>query len=66
MSVYAGVGVIIGVIELLMVVIAFAYVVQISRKSRGMKLFSRVATANDEECLPSLTSDYSSLPFHKT
>ena len=65
-SVSAGVGVFIGLVEVIMVVIACMYSVQIDRKRREVKMFTRVATANDEEAMPSLTSDYSSLPFHKT
>jgi hypothetical protein len=53
------------VLELSMVMVACAYAIMIRKKRRGIKLFSRSATANDEEGLPSLTSDYSSLPFHK-
>eukprot|EP00092_Neocalanus_flemingeri_P021978 GFUD01023836.1.p1 GENE.GFUD01023836.1~~GFUD01023836.1.p1 ORF type:complete len:294 (+),score=59.87 GFUD01023836.1:67-948(+) len=54
--VYSGVGVLLAVVELITVVLACAYVAQINRRRRRDELFSRAATANDEEYLPSLTS----------
>jgi len=54
--VYSGIGVLLAIVELITVVLACSYIAQISRRRRRNELFSRAATANDEEYLPSLTS----------
>jgi len=54
--VYAGVGVLLALVELVTVVLACAYVAQISRRRRRDELFTRAATANDDEYLPALNN----------
>jgi len=54
--IYSGVGVLLALVELITVVLACSYIAQISRRRRRDELFTRAATANDEEYLPSLTS----------
>jgi len=56
MIIYSGVGVLLAIVELITVVLACSYIAQISRRRRRDELFTRAATANDEEYLPSLTS----------
>jgi len=56
LNVYTGVGVLLAIVELITVAIACAYVAQINRRRRRSDMYSRAATANDEEYLPSLTS----------
>jgi len=57
MIVYACVGVLMAIVELITVVLACAYVAQINRRRRREEMFSRAGTAaHDEEFLPSLTS----------
>jgi hypothetical protein len=57
MIVYSCVGVLLAIVELITVVLACAYVAQISRRRRRDELFSRVGNAaQDDEYLPSLTS----------
>lgn len=59
MIVYAVVGVLLALVELITVVLACSYIAQISRRIRRNKLFSRAASAaNDEDYMPvpSLTS----------
>jgi len=58
---YACVGVLLAIVELVTVVLACAYVAQITRRRRRDEMFSRVGNAAknggpDEEFLPSLTS----------
>jgi len=54
--IYTGVGVLLAIVELITVAIACAYVAQINRRKKRSDMYSRAATANDEEYLPSLTS----------
>eukprot|EP00088_Acartia_fossae_P006473 TRINITY_DN12977_c2_g2_i2.p1 TRINITY_DN12977_c2_g2~~TRINITY_DN12977_c2_g2_i2.p1 ORF type:complete len:316 (+),score=51.26 TRINITY_DN12977_c2_g2_i2:49-948(+) len=59
MIVYACVGVLIAIVEMITVVLACAYIAQISRRRRRDDMFTRAASAavgNDEEYLPALTS----------
>jgi len=56
MFVYCGVGVLLALVELITVVLACAYVAQIGRRKRRNEMFTRAATADDQEFLPSLTS----------
>jgi len=56
MIIYSGVGVLLAIVELITVVLACSYIAQITRRRRRDELFTRAATANDEEYLPSLTS----------
>ena len=61
--VYACTGVLIAMLELTLVLLACVYSAQIGRRGRNM--LRRTPADHHEECLPSMTSDYSSLPFHK-
>eukprot|EP00090_Calanus_glacialis_P025919 TRINITY_DN4064_c0_g1_i1.p1 TRINITY_DN4064_c0_g1~~TRINITY_DN4064_c0_g1_i1.p1 ORF type:complete len:293 (-),score=61.48 TRINITY_DN4064_c0_g1_i1:349-1227(-) len=54
--VYSGVGVLLAIVELITVVLACSYIAQISRRRRRDEMFTRAATANDEEYLSSLTN----------
>jgi len=59
LMVYSGVGALIGLVELITMVLGFAYVAQISRRERRNKHMTdrtRPAYGNEEEYLPSLTS----------
>jgi len=56
--IYSGIGVLLALVELITVVFACSYIAQISRRRRRDELFTRAATANDEEYLPSLTSKH--------
>lgn len=59
LMVYSGVGALIGLVELITMVLGFAYVAQISRRERRNKHTmerTRPAYGNEEEYLPSLTS----------
>jgi len=60
LMVYSGVGALIGLVELITMVLGFAYVAQISRRERRnkhtMERTQRPAYGNEEEYLPSLTS----------
>jgi len=55
--IYSGVGVLLAIVELITVVLACSYIAQISRRRRRDELFTRAATANDEEYLPSLSKE---------
>jgi len=56
MIVYAGIGVLLAIVELITVVLACAYVAQISRRKRRENMFTRAGNANQDEYVPSLTS----------
>jgi len=52
--IYSFVGVLLAIVELITVVLACSYIAQISRRTRRSEMFSRAATANDEEYMTSL------------
>lgn len=57
MIAYACIGVVLALVELITVVLACAYVAQITRRKKREQLFTRAGNAgNDEEFLPSLTT----------
>jgi len=57
MIVYAGVGVLLSIVELITVVLACAYVAQISRRKRREDMFTRAGNANQDEFVPSLSHE---------
>jgi len=59
MIVYACIGVLIALVELITIVLACAYVAQIGRRRRRDEIYTRAATAAgvDEEYLPSLSKE---------
>lgn len=57
MVVYACIGVVLAIVELITVVLACAYVAQISRRKKREQMFTRAGNAdNEEEFMPSLTT----------
>ena len=58
-SIYSGVVVLLAIVELITMVLACSYIAQISRRRRRDEMFTRAATANEEEyqnILPFLTN----------
>ena len=48
-SIYSGVVVLLAIVELITMVLACSYIAQISRRRRRDEMFTRAATANEEE-----------------